>query len=142
MHDLYNNNNNDDNTGRAATGGASSFLRNQEQRIEFRQNVKSQFEKEDLTDQDEFEKLVLLNIKKQNVVDQSLTLPKKEETAAPKLSKQSTLAFGGLGLKFREKIMKESENPSSGKFYDFLMTLRDRENLLSDKMRDVQKPKY
>eukprot|EP00347_Sterkiella_histriomuscorum_P008584 403344534 len=120
---------------------ASSFLKNQEQRIEFRQKVKDQFEKGDL-DQDEFEQLVLLNIRKSQMLQQKQAEPIPQQSQEPALSKKSTIAFGGLGLKFREKIMKESENVNNGKFYDFLMTLRDRENLLSQSMRDIQKPKY
>jgi len=52
------------------------------------------------------------------------------------------LAFGGLGLKFKEKIMKESEDPVKAKFYDFLMSIRDRESMLSESLRDILKPKY
>jgi len=52
------------------------------------------------------------------------------------------LAFGGLGLKFKEKILKETEDPIKAKFYDFLMTLRERESMLSESLRDILKPKY
>lgn len=52
-----------------------------------------------------------------------------EEADENPIMKSSMMS--GLGLKIKEKLMKGSENANMTRFYDFLLSIRERENFLS-----------
>ena len=58
------------------------------------------------------------------------------------MEKKGNLNMGRFGLGLREKVIRAGESEAVGKFYDYLVEVRDRQEILGENMKEVMRPKF